>query len=286
MRDGEAVVLVEVAEVGVALVERFAEPVGGLLGDVLGEPARCGASGEDALDGLVLEGAEGAGVGEGGAEVLGGVALAQDEDLAGMVAGEAALSRDEAGEEASPVDPDVGEGLLDLREVGAAAIPGRMDELGIDVHAAPAGGELVARHEPQVSRVDEDLVLRDADGQDLGDVIVGYGVAVAVHGDEAVDAADAVEDTGRVVRVGRQGPQQRALLGEHLQLGPAGGLVEPGVADGVLPLGELATHVVEVAKAAAVEEAPFELPETTLDPRLGKGSRLQRIGRMRARSFG
>ncbi len=127
MRNGEAVVLIEVAEMGVALIERLAKPMGGLLGDVLGEPARRGAGDEDALDGLVLEGAEGAGVGERGAEVGGGVALAQEQDLPGVVAGGAALGGGEAGEEARALLADVAEGLLELVEVGTAAIPRRMD---------------------------------------------------------------------------------------------------------------------------------------------------------------
>jgi hypothetical protein len=48
-------------------------------------------------------------------------------------------------EEAGAVHADASEGLLDLGEVGAAAIPGRMDEIGVDVHAAAARGGLVAR---------------------------------------------------------------------------------------------------------------------------------------------
>lgn len=271
MRDGEAVVLVEVAQAGVAGVEGLVEPACSLLGDVLGEATRGGARGEDALDGQVLEGAEGARVGEGGAEVGGGVALAQEQDLAGVVAGEAALRGGEAGEEARPIDADAGEGLLDLGEVGAAAIPGRVDELRVDVHAAAARCELVARDEPEVGGVDEELVLGDADGEDLRHVVVGYGVAVAVDGDEAVGAADAVEDARRVVRVERQRPQEGPLLGEHLELGATRLLVPAAVAGGVLPLGELAAEVLDVAEAPAVEEAPLELPESALDPGLVVG---------------
>lgn len=135
-------------------------------------------------------------MGERGTEVGGGVAFAEEQDLPGVIAGEAALRGDEAGEEAGAVEADVGEGLLDLGEVSAAAIPGRVDELRVDVHAPAARRELVARHETEVGGVDEELVLGDADGEDLGDVVVGDGVAVAVHGDEAVGAADAVEDAG------------------------------------------------------------------------------------------
>lgn len=69
----------------------------------------------------------------------------------------------------------------------------------------------------------------------------------------------------------RQGPQEGPLLGKHLQLGPAGLLVRAGVAGGALPFGELVPQVLDVAEAPAVEEAPLELPETSLHPRLVVG---------------
>lgn len=210
-------------------------------------------------------------MGECGAEVGGGVALAEEQDLPSVIAGEAALRGDETGEEAGAIEADVGEGLLDLGEVGAAAIPGRVDELGIDVHPAAPRRELVARYETEVGGVDEELVLGDPDREDLGDVVVGDRVAVAVHGDEAVGAADAVEDAGRIVGVERQGTEERALLGEHFELGPAGLLVPASIAGGPLPHGELEAEVLDVAEAPAVEEAALELPETSFHPRLVVG---------------
>jgi len=101
-------------------------------------------------------------VGQGGAEVGGGVALAEEQDLAGVVAGEAALRGGETGEEAGAVGAHVGEGLLDLGEICATAIPRGVDELRVDVHASTAQGQLVARNEPEVGSVDEELVLGDA----------------------------------------------------------------------------------------------------------------------------
>lgn len=49
----------------------------GVLGDVFVEGARERAGGDDALDGGVVERAEGGGVLEGAVELLGGVALAE-----------------------------------------------------------------------------------------------------------------------------------------------------------------------------------------------------------------
>lgn len=140
-------------------------------------------------------------MGQGGAEIDVGVALAEEQDLAGVIASEAALRGGKAGEEAGAVGTDVGESLLDLVEVGASAIPGRVDELRVDVHSPAARCELVAGHEAEVGGVDEEFVLGDADRENLGDVVVWDGVPVAIDGDEAIGAANAVEDAGRVVRM-------------------------------------------------------------------------------------
>lgn len=67
------------------LSERVGDAAHGLLGDVLVERAGRGARGEDALDGVVVEGAEGGGVAQGRVEVGRGEALAQLEDSAGLV---------------------------------------------------------------------------------------------------------------------------------------------------------------------------------------------------------
>ena len=62
---------------GFAGAEALVEAACGGLGDVLGEGPGRDAGGEDARDGLVLEGAEGAGVAQGGAQVGRGVAPAK-----------------------------------------------------------------------------------------------------------------------------------------------------------------------------------------------------------------
>ena len=70
-----------------------------------------------------------------------------------------------------------------------------------DILAGAAWGQLVSRDAPQVGGVDEQLVLGDAHGQDIGDVLIGDSVAISIEGDEAVDGADAVDDAGGVVGV-------------------------------------------------------------------------------------
>src|SRR4051812_15758403 len=177
---GERVVLVEVAQAGVVALG-LVEPAGALLGDVLGEPARGRARGQDARHGGVLEGAEGAGVAERGGEVARRVALSQEENLPGVVAGEAALGRGEPGEETPSRLADGGEGHLQLIQVSAAAVPPGLVGAGRDdVVAGAARGQLSFGHQLEVSRVDEELVLGDADGEDVGDVVIRDGVAVAV----------------------------------------------------------------------------------------------------------
>lgn len=67
---------------------------------------------------MVLEGAEGTGVAQGAAQVQRREALAQRQDQARVVAGLSPLSRLEAGEEDTGVLTELGEGLLELIEVG------------------------------------------------------------------------------------------------------------------------------------------------------------------------
>ena len=116
-----------------------------LVGDVLGEAAGSGAGGEDALDGAALEGAEGARVGEGGVEIGGRVSLAQEQDLTGVVAGEAALRGLEPGKEEGAFVAEVGEGSAELVEIGAATIPRLMRVARRDVDAGASWRELVTR---------------------------------------------------------------------------------------------------------------------------------------------
>jgi hypothetical protein len=47
----------------------------------------------------------------------------------------------------------------------------------------------VARDAPEVGRIDEQLALRDAHGQDVGHVLVRDGVPVALPIHEAIDAS-------------------------------------------------------------------------------------------------
>ena len=58
----------------------------GVFGDVLVEGAGHRTRGKDALDGAMLEGAEGCGVPKRRVDILGAKALAQEQDLTGLTA--------------------------------------------------------------------------------------------------------------------------------------------------------------------------------------------------------
>ena len=66
------------------MTERLFEPSRGVLGDVLVERAGQRPRGEDALDGGVVARAERDGMTEREIDLVGGVALAQEQDLAGL----------------------------------------------------------------------------------------------------------------------------------------------------------------------------------------------------------
>jgi hypothetical protein len=213
--DRQAVVLVEVAGTGVAGTEALVETPRGVIGDVLGEPARRRARGEDAGDGLLLEGTEGVGMAERAVEVGGGEALAQEQDLARVVARlPRRMGAEQAGEEGRGHRAHLLESGAQLVEVDDAAAPRLVRAGRGDVRAGAARRELVARDAAQVGGVDEELMLRDAHGQEVGHVLVRHGVTVAVPRDEAVDAAHAVDDPRGVVGVRGQGHERALLVGK------------------------------------------------------------------------
>ena len=90
--------------------EALLEAAEGLLGDILCESAGPGAGKQDARNGGVLEGAVGERVAEGAFEVVGGVALAQQEDLARVVGAVARHGDGELLEEGVGLRPHLLEG--------------------------------------------------------------------------------------------------------------------------------------------------------------------------------
>lgn len=263
------VVLGEVARLGPADAKDLLEPARGVVGDVLVERPRRGAGLEDSLDGAVLERTEAGGVSERAIEVSGVEPPAQEEDLSGVMAPGACRPGAQEPEESCGAVAEAGERCGELVEIDWALPPGGLVEAGgVSFRTGAARRELVARDAREIGGVNEELALGNADGQDVGDVLVGDGVAVALPLDEPVDAGEAVDDACGVVRMGGQRKELVLLFGaEPLERSAA----STGVDDPVEPGGELGAHVVEVTKRATIEKGTLELPESALDSGLCVG---------------
>ena len=254
------------------LSERVGDAARGLLGDVLVERAGRGAGGEDALDGVVVEGAEARGVARArrrgrrwrSARAAGGSGAPGGPRRRG---GPALMRR----KKRAACSPMLLEGDAELVEVDGALPAGpRVEPGGVEPEPLAAGRELVARDAGEVGGVDEELALGDADRQDVGDVVVGDGVGVALPGDEAVDGAEAVDDARGVVGVARQGHEVLALAGEAVERRSRHG----GGAGRRWCRASRASWALMSSKStegAAVEKGPLGLPEAPLDAGLGVG---------------
>src|SRR5690606_4581789 len=128
----------------------------------------------------------------------------------------------------------------------------------------------------EICGVDEKLAVGDADRQQVGNVVVGHGVAVTLPVDETVNTAQAVGDARRVVGMARQGHQVSSLLGEALERRRA--MPFAHVDDGDQPVGKLTVEVVEVAKLASWKERALVSPEAALDVGPSVGVATQRDG--------
>lgn len=132
------------------------EALRGFRGDVFVEGPRRASRLENALDGVMLEGAEPRGMRERGVEILGGVAGAQHEDAARLVAPDARWTRAQQPEEAGTTRTQTFEGDAELIEIDRAlAAWGRMESCGVELEPPAARGELVASDAGEVSGVDE-----------------------------------------------------------------------------------------------------------------------------------
>ncbi len=277
------VVLGEVAWLSAALGDSLPELFRGLFGNVLVETARACTRDQDAFDCGVFKGAEGQRVRERTEQVSGIVTFAERQHSARVVAGRAMLVFLERIEEGGGRVTDVGEGAAQLVEIGA--VLGMSWTMAIEdgLLLGSTRAQRVASDTGQVGLVDEQLVFGDAHWEDLGDVVVGQRVPVAIPCDEALDVAQLVEHACGVVGVARQRSQQGLLLCEKLEPCVTSIALEGArVGDRVHPMGQLASEVGEIAKAASAKEAQGELVETPLDPGLGQRSRMHPMQRLSA----
>ena len=242
------------------MAKGFFDPSRGVLGDVFVEGARQGARGQDALDGGVVEGAELGGVTQREIDLLGAVARAQEQNLAGLGHPHPGRAEAHQAKELGGTLAHVAEREVELVEIERWPSLWRgVQPGGVEPQARASRAELVARNAPEIGGVHEQLALGDAHRQDVGDVVVGDRIRIAIPGHEAVDGAHAVDDTGGVVRVTRARNEVLAFFGKTLE---RRALVElPVIDDMVKPVRELGAHVVEVAEFATVEERPLDFPK-------------------------
>src|SRR5882672_7732589 len=150
------------------MTERCFEPSRGVLGDVLVERAGQRPRGEDALDGGVIARTERDGMTEREIDLLGGVALAQEQDLAGLRAPDSRWTEAHQAEEGGRARAPVSEGDVELVEIDrAASIRRGVQPGGVEPEACTGRSELMACDAPQVGGVHEQLALRDTQRQDV-----------------------------------------------------------------------------------------------------------------------
>ena len=104
----------------------------------------------------------------------------------------------------------------------------------------------MASNATQVSCIDEELMLGDSHGNDVGDMVIRHGISVAVPVDEAINTADAVNDASSVVWVTRQRYEMRFLLSEAIERSDA--MTRTAVAGVVEPVVELSFEVFDSAE--------------------------------------
>lgn len=268
---GERVVLREIAGLGGALADEAGQPLAGGVGDVLVEGARAGAHVEDPRDRGVVEGGEAQRVGQGGRDVGAVVALAEREDLAGVMRDGAALAALEAAQEVGGGVAELGEDGPEHLEVGRPRRRRAARER--DALVGAFRQPLVDDDWPQVRGVDVHLGRGDADRQESRDMLVGDLVEVALEGDAAGGVAQAIDDARGVVGSARQRQQVRRLGGKAPGDRSPVTADDPLIGDLIHPAQELGVQVGLVVEAATVEEAALQLPEAALDPRLVIGVR-------------
>ncbi len=198
------VVDAQVARLGGVLADSLGEAASRLLGDVLLEAARTADGRQDLAHGVGTQGAVACSALQGPDDILGIEAGTKAEDEARLMKIQPRRGLAHELEELGGTLAHALECLAQLVSIGGRAMSrGWVKAVRVELEALSAGGKLMASDAAQIGAVDEQLVLGDAHGQDVGDMVVGHRVAIALPVDEAVDAADSVGDTGGIVVVRR-----------------------------------------------------------------------------------
>ena len=138
------------------MAEGCFEPASRVFGDVLVERAWQRSRGEDALDGGVVARAKRGGVAERAVDLLGGVALTQEQDLARLRAPDPRCAEAHQAEELGRAGAHVAERDVKLVEIDRTPSLWRGMESGrVEPQSRTAWRELVASDAPQISGVHE-----------------------------------------------------------------------------------------------------------------------------------
>lgn len=201
------VVDAQVARLGGVLADGLGEAASRLLGDIFLEAARTADGREDLANGVGSQGAVASSAVEGADDIFGIEAGAKAEDEARLMKIQPRRGLAHELEELGGTLAHALECPAQLVGIGGRAMSrGWVKAVRVELEALSAGGKLMASDAAQIGAVDEQLVLGDAHGQDVGDMVVGHRVAIALPVDEAVDAADSVGDAGSVVVMRRKRP--------------------------------------------------------------------------------
>lgn len=134
--------------------------------------------GEDAFDSRKVDSTERGGSAEREVDVGRGIAFTQQENLPGLLCPGARHTDAHQLEELGRALSHVAEGDVDLIQVDRGlSLRRRMKSGRVERQSRASWRELMTRDAAQVCSIDKELALRDAHGQEIGDMVVGHGVA-------------------------------------------------------------------------------------------------------------
>ncbi len=184
---------------------------------------------EDAFDGLRIEGLVAKGMVKGHGDVIGVVGFFQVKDEAGMKAAVSGVGLFESGKEGFCSVPEGEESLSDRFKAVADLF--RTPVLRFFYGFTGTLREsLMLCHQLDLGAIDEHFMLGGLQGEDIGHVLIGDGVAIGLKVQEPIDAANPQGHFGGIIIVNRQGLKGASFLfHKELQRRTMGRIMDMGV---------------------------------------------------------
>ena len=132
--------------------------------------------------------------------------------------------------------------------------------------------------------VDQDLVLRGLEAQDIGDVAGWDGVVVRLKLDITVWAADPQRHFGAVIGMKRQGLKR--FLGKELQGSVPGRVMDMQIGLLFEPPPGSGSEIVQILEVSSIEQIAFYILKRGLNFTLGVVSRLHKVRNTESNFFG